>query len=318
MAKAKPRAPARRRSRAGAAGAPEPRGPGLIDASGAAARIVVLDAPLTFFREDCIAGIPRRIAPGGVDVVVTSPPYNLGVRYRTYRDDGPRASYLEWTARWAQAIAGALAPDGSLFLNIGGRPLDPWGPMEVAQVFRRHFVLQNVLHWVKAIAIEREATGRSARLRTGLAVGHYKPIRGRRFLNDCHEYVFHFTREGKTPLDRTAIGVPYQDKSNVTRWKSAGSDLRCRGNTWFVPYETIQSRAKERPHPATFPPRLPEMCLRLHGLARVKLCLDPFLGIGNTAVAAARLGVPFVGFEIDGAYVDEAIRRASAEMRLFR
>ena len=47
-----------------------------------------------------------------------------------------------------------------------------------------------------------------------------------------------------------------------------GSGLRCRGNTWFLPYDTIQSRDKERPHPATFPWRLPGVLPRLHGVPR--------------------------------------------------
>jgi site-specific DNA-methyltransferase (adenine-specific) len=314
MAKANPKTPDPRPRRARPAAsrasrAAEPRASGgLKSARGAAARLVVVDTPLTFFLEDCVEGLARRLDPGSLDVVVTSPPYNLGVRYSSFRDDGPRAQYLEWTERWGAAVAAALAPGGSFFLNIGGRPLDPWGPMEVALVLRRHFVLQNVIHWVKSIALDRPR----------VAVGHYKPIRGERFVNDCHEYIFHFTHSGDVPLDRTAIGVPYQDKSNVKRWKSAGADLRCRGNTWFVPYETIQNRSRERPHPATFPPRLPEMCLKLHGLARAQLACDPFLGIGNTAVACARLGVPFVGFELDAGYLKEAERRVAAEMRLFR
>ena len=99
-----------------------------------------------------------------------------------------------------------------------------------------------------------------------LAVGHYKPINSERFLNDCHEFVFHFTPTGATPArppgDRRAVPGP----SNVGRWSAAAGGTRCRGNTWFIPYETIQSRDRERPHPATFPPRLPEQCLRLHGL----------------------------------------------------
>jgi site-specific DNA-methyltransferase (adenine-specific) len=109
------------------------------------------------------------------------------------------------------------------------------------------------------------------------------------------------------------LGVPYQDKSNIARWShSRGSDLRCRGNTWFIPYETIQSREKERPHPATFPVQLAEWCIRLHGVSRVHTVLDPFLGIGNSAVAAQRCGVEkFVGFEIDEAYFAEAKRRLS-------
>ena len=86
--------------------------------------------------------------------------------------------------------------------------------------------------------------------------------------------------------------MPYQDKSNIARWShTRGKDLRCRGNTWFVPYETIQSREKERPHPATFPVQLAEWCIKLHGASRVRSMLDPFLGIGNSAVAAQRCGV---------------------------
>ncbi|HKS31188.1 MAG TPA: DNA methyltransferase, partial [Chthoniobacterales bacterium] len=144
--------------------------------------------------------------------------------------------------------------------------------------------------------------------------GHFKPINSRRFLNDCHEYAFHFTKSGHVELDRLALGVPYQDKSNIARWShTGGEDLRCRGNTWFVPYETIQSREKERPHPATFPVQLAEWCIKLHGVSRVQRMLDPFLGIGNSASAAQRCAVKrFVGFEIDEAYLAEAKRRIAA------
>jgi len=91
--------------------------------------------------------------------------------------------------------------------------------------------------------------------------------------------------------------VRYQDQSNVSRWRTAGSGVRCRGNTWFIPYDTIQNRDKDRPHPATFPAKLPEMCVRLHGRERVKLVADPFLGLGSTALACVGLGVDFVGFD---------------------
>jgi site-specific DNA-methyltransferase (adenine-specific) len=133
-------------------------------------------------------------------------------------------------------------------------------------------------------------------------VGHIKPINSRRYLSDAHEYVFHFTKNGNVPLDRLAIGVPYKHKSNITRWKSAGSDRRCRGNTWFIPYKTIVSRDRERPHPATFPPQLAEMCIKVHGLSRAGLVMDPFMGLGSTAMACLNLGVSCVGYEIDADY----------------
>jgi site-specific DNA-methyltransferase (adenine-specific) len=250
-----------------------------------------------------------------VDVIVTSPPYNMGIRYGTYQDSLSQSDYLAWTSSWVAAAARVLKPEGSLFMNVGTRPSDPWTALDVAQAARSHLRLQNIIHWVKSIAIDREATGAAAGLARDLAVGHYKPINSDRYLNDCHEFVFHFTPLGDTPLDRLALGVPYQDPSNIARWRNAAEGVRCRGNTWFIPYETIQRRDRDRPHPATFPSRLPEQCLRLHGVERLGLVMDPFTGLGSTAVACARLGVNFLGTDLDEAYIAEAVERAKAAGR---
>jgi site-specific DNA-methyltransferase (adenine-specific) len=263
---------------------------------------------LRFFHGDAVQ-ILSALDAGSVDAVVTSPPYNLGIQYRSYDDGRPRAEYLRWTDEWVQAAKQALAADGSLFLNVGAKPKDPWTALDVAQAVRPHLELQNIIHWVKSIAIEKSLAGARSGMKSDLAVGHYKPINSGRFLNDCHEFVFHFTPEAATPLERTAIGVAYQDRSNVTRWQRAGSGLRCRGNTWFLPYDTIQSRDKERPHPATFPWRLPAYCLKLHGVKRIGQAVDPFLGLGSTAIACARLGIAFTGIELDEHYLKEAIAR---------
>jgi site-specific DNA-methyltransferase (adenine-specific) len=265
-------------------------------------------AHLRFFLGDCLSVMPG-LEPKSIGAVVTSPPYNLGIRYRSYRDDLPRTDYLNWTDRWLRLLSGAMAPRASLFLNVGAKPTDPWIPLEVAQVARRYFRLQNTIHWVKSIAIDRDAVGAAAGFDKDVAVGHYKPINSDRFVNDCHEFIFHFTPGGRTPLDRRAVGVPYQDASNVKRWAGAEGGLRCRGNTWFIPYETIQSRDRDRPHPASFPPKVPEQCLRLHGTSRAGTVLDPFLGLGSSAIAAARLGLDFVGIEMDDQYLSEAVRR---------
>jgi site-specific DNA-methyltransferase (adenine-specific) len=240
------------------------------------------------------------------DVVVTSPPYNLGTRYKGYDDTVSRAEYVRWMGMWGAAVREVLSEAGSLFLNIGGKPSDPWGPFEVLVELRQHFELQNVFHWVKSIAIQKEDVGRYPGIEGNVSVGHYKPINSPRYVNDCHEYIFHLTKSGDVPLDRLAIGVEYQDKSNVGRWNGVKEDVRCRGNTWFVPYRTIQSRDKQRPHPATFPVKIPQMCVRLHGLPRARRVLDPFLGIGSSAVACIELGIDFVGFETDPEYCQQS------------
>jgi site-specific DNA-methyltransferase (adenine-specific) len=260
------------------------------------------------YLEDCVAGMGRRLGPGSVDVVVTSPPYNIGSRYGQYDDARPRDQYLDWLEEWGRAVAEVLAEKGSVFLNVGSRPSDPWLPLEVLFRLRRHFALQNTIHWIKSIAIDREEVGLEARIEGNLAVGHYKPINSRRFVNDCHEYIFHLTKGGGVELDRLGVGVEYQDKSNQKRWGGGKKGRRCRGNAWFVPYRTIRSRQQDRPHPATFPVKIPRMCIQLHGLERTRLVLDPFLGLGHTALACRELGVDFAGFEIDPDYFAEAGR----------
>jgi len=144
-----------------------------------------------------------------------------------------------------------------------------------------------------------------------IAIGHFKPIVSNRFLNNCQEYIFHFTKKGDKNLEKLSIGVPYQDKTNIERWNSVKEDKRDRGNTWFIPYETIQTR-DQRPHPASFPVKLPKMCIKLHGLRDDCVIMDPFLGIGSTAVASSKLGLSFIGFEIDKKYLEEVLARLNS------
>ena len=211
---------------------------------------------------------------------------------------------------WSRVGAGvkrALADDGSFFLNVGNKPKDQWIAWDVAAVLRKHFVLQNVMHWVKSIAINKSDVGNYPNISGDIAVGHFKPMVSDRFLNDCHEYIFHFTKTGDVHLDKLAVGIPYQDKTNIGRWKSAVADRRDRGNTWFIPYKTIQSKS-DRPHPATFPEKLPEMCIKLHGGA--KLVAGPVHRDRLDRRSGNELGVSFVGFEIDKDYLERAIARS--------
>lgn len=255
---------------------------------------------------DFLVESPLHVAEASIDLVVTSPPYNLGIEYNSYRDRLSRDDYINWTDRWAAEVHRVLADDGSLFVNVGTRPSDPAAAWDVAAVFRQHFRLQNVIHWVKSIFIAKADVGKYPGVTRDVTVGHYKPVNSRRFVNDVHEYIFHFTKTGEVELDRLAIGVPYQDASNIERWAGAGGGVHCRGNTWFIPYPTIKFRAKDRPHPATFPVRLPEMCMRLHGVEKIGRAMDPFVGLGSSALAAQLLGIDFIGFDVDEVYLEYA------------
>ncbi|MGD7652014.1 MAG: DNA-methyltransferase [Verrucomicrobiales bacterium] len=260
---------------------------------------------------DCLDILPT-LRAGSFDLVVTSPPYNLGIGYNSFKDTAPRGEYLAWCQSWAAEIKRVMTDDASFFLNVGAAPANPLMPHQLLLALTDGpdplFILQNTFHWIKSVTIE---TPRGEHV----SAGHFKPINSKRFVNDCHEYVFHLTKSGSVPLDRRAAGVPYADKSNIARWgHTGGRDLRCRGNNWFIPYETIQSRDKERPHPATFPVALVSQCLLLHGKGGSTRLLDPFLGIGSSAVAACRNGISsFTGIELDAHYLQTARQRLQAE-----
>jgi site-specific DNA-methyltransferase (adenine-specific) len=255
----------------------------------------------TIYQGDCLK-LLLVLDADSIDVVVTSPPYNIGIAYNSYADQRPRAEYLDWLAKIGRELARVLKPNGSFFLNVGGTGSDPWITMDVAGAFRNTFVLQNHIVWVKSISVGDDTAG------------HFKPISSKRFLNNNHEAVFHFTKTGSVEIDRLAVGVPYKDKSNIGRWNHAKADRRCAGNTWFVPYETVRSKAQKFDHPAGFPISLPDRCIRLHGVEHA-IVLDPFLGAGTTLVAAERLGCSGIGFELDVDYARTAAARLRADPR---
>lgn len=264
---------------------------------------------------DCLTvlgGLPD----ASVDLVVTSPPYNLGIAYKSFKDTAPREEFLGWCRQWSTELRRVMAEDASFFLNVGAAPANPLLPHQLILALTDGadplFTLQNTFHWVKSITVE-------TRTNEQISAGHFKPINSKRFVNDCHEYIFHLTKTGSVELDRRAAGVPYVHKSNIARWgHTGGQDLRCRGNAWFIPYETINSRDKDRPHPATFPVALVEQCIRIHGKGKTTRLLDPFLGIGTSAVAAQRQQLEeFTGIEIDPHYLEIAKERLREETTRF-
>lgn len=243
---------------------------------------------------DCMEGL-EELEENSIDVIVTSPPYNIGVDYNEHEDTLDHEEYLDWMEKFGRKCKKVLKPKGSLFFNIGDKPSDDFRSFEVAERISNSLELQNKIHWVKHIAAPEEDVN----------IGHYKPVNSDRYLNNCHEYIFHFTINGDVKLDQLSIGVPYADKSNVGRWDSADEDVRDRGNMWYIPYKTVMGK---KAHPAAFPVKLPEMCIKLHS-PEEGLILDPFIGSGSTAIAAQKQGHNYIGFEIDEEYIDVAEER---------
>jgi len=234
-----------------------------------------------------------------VDVVVTSPPYNLGIEYRTYQDQLPEDAYLDWMEDVCASVKRIMKDDGSFFLNIAGSSSQPWLPFELMSRLRKLFVLQNHITWIKSISVGE------------ITYGHFKPLNSPRFVNRNHEHIFHLTKKGDVKVARLDAGVPFTDKSNISR-RQHEMDRRCRGDTWFIPYETVRSRKEKFSHPGTFPIALPEACLRLHGAKPGGVLLDPFMGVGTSLIAAERKGLSGIGVEKDTRYVNIARKRLRA------
>ena len=249
----------------------------------------------TIIQNDCLK-VLEDMLDESVDIVITSPPYNIGLNYNTYQDKKDGNDYLKWIYDIFTQIKRVLRKDGSVFLNIGSTSINPWLSFDVANTLRELFVLQNRVVWVKSISI-RERT-----------YGHFKPINSGRFTNNNFEDVFHFTKNGDVKINRKAIGVEYMDKNNLKR-NSNYIDLRCRGNTWFIPYDTIRSKVQKGNHPAIFPEKLAAWCIKLAGYDQNTVVCDLFSGSGTTLVATKKLGIKGIGIEIDKEYADYTYRR---------
>jgi site-specific DNA-methyltransferase (adenine-specific) len=240
---------------------------------------------------DCTLLLPK-VSTRSVDCCITSPPYNLNKDYGTYKDNLPRNDYLCWMAKILAEIARVLKSDGHFFFNIAGAASDPELPLELIRLATQQFTIQNHIIWVKSIAVD------------GAAKGHCKPLQSRRFLNRQWENIYHLTHEGNVPVNRLAIGVPYADKSNLTRGsRGKNGDVRCAGDVWFIPYPTVQNR---KTHPAAFPEELATRCLKLAGLPQEAWVLDPFAGSGTVGASARRLGLNSLLFELNPKYVEMA------------
>jgi site-specific DNA-methyltransferase (adenine-specific) len=252
--------------------------------------VVVLD--------DCLNAL-HAMPAGSVDVIVTSPPYNIGVNYSQHDDQMARSAFLAWLGECFAELYRVLKDDGSFFLNINGSGTkdDFLLPRAIAdRAFAVGFVPQNEIVWVKAIEVD------------GVIRGHCKPVNSLAYLTRMHETILHLTKRGDVPLDKLSIGVPYADKSNIER-RGHAQDQRDRGNNWFLPYATVQSMAEKFDHPAGFPVELPTRCIKLHGVRPDLVVVDPFLGAGTSLVAAQALGCRSIGIEIDPKYVEASIRR---------
>jgi len=258
---------------------------------------IMIEYEYEFIHGDCL-NVLKTMSDKSVSIFVTSPPYNIGIKYGDYKDKKPKEVYLEWLYDIFSEIKRVLKDDGHVFLNVGYTNKDPWISMEIAIKLRPLFYLQNNITWVKNISIKDES------------YGHFKPINSKRYINPTNESIFHFTKNGNINLDRLAVGVPYKWKCNLkerskkkNKTNIIKKDKRCKGNTWYIPYKTIKNKREKGYHPATFPEELVKQCILLTGL-KTGIVLDPFVGSGTTVLAVKNINDEYEEYQLDGIGID--------------
>lgn len=250
---------------------------------------------LTIHTDDCLKVLPT-LKDKSVDIVVTSPPYNINLKYNSYKDKKTESDYYTWLSDILEQLDRVLKDDGSIFINIGSMNSNTYLTSDIVSISKKFFNLQNHIIWVKSIAIK------------DTTFGHFKPINSTRYLNNLYEDILHLTKTGSIAINRKNIGVPFMDKANIKRFNNS-NDLRCRGNVWHIPYKTITSKVDRDNHPATYPIELVTNCIKLAGYDEDTVILDPFLGSGTTLQAAKELGIHGIGIEVDPVYAEIAYNK---------
>jgi site-specific DNA-methyltransferase (adenine-specific) len=239
---------------------------------------------------------------GSVALVVTSPPYFAGKEYEAdlSRGDVP-ASYLEYLAMLRDVFAECarvLEPGGRIAVNVANLGRRPYRSLS-ADVIR---ILQDDLGLLlRGEIVWAKAEGASGSCAWGSFASPANPV-----LRDVSERVIVASRgrfdRARSAARRNAEGLPHQATITNDEFLDATLDI------WRIPPES----ARRVGHPAPFPVELPRRLIELytyHG----DVVLDPFLGSGSTAVAAARGGRRYVGYDTDPVYVELARRRLAAE-----
>jgi site-specific DNA-methyltransferase (adenine-specific) len=234
------------------------------------------------------------LADESVQLVVTSPPYNLGKDYGTARDDTTYLGYLEWVTTWCRELYRVLESGGRLCLNI---PLDinlsfdegrkrnaSKQPVQadITQILVRDlgFVYNTTIIWLEGNISRRTAWG------SWLSASDP-------WVNTAAEVVLVLSRDRRK---RAGKGKT----SDVTREEFLDWTL----GLWTFPGQSTAQHG----HPAPFPEELPRRLIKLFSF-REDTVLDPFLGSGTTCRVAKNLGRKSIGVEIDARYCEIAAKR---------
>lgn len=227
----------------------------------------------------------KELPDSSVHLMVTSPPYNVGKEYDT---DLTLEEYLDFLRSIWSEVFRVLVPGGRACINIanlGRKPYIPLHAFILNDMLRLGFLMRGEVIWDKAASASSSTAWGSWRSASNPA------------LRDVHEYILIFSKD-------TYRRPKMKDRENTI---SRDDFLAYTKSVWTFPAES----AKRVGHPAPFPVELPKRLIELYTYTG-EVVLDPFMGSGQTAIAAVQTMRHYVGYELNSQYAALARERILA------
>jgi len=224
----------------------------------------------------------EELPDNSVHLMVTSPPYNVG---KEYDENFTLEEYLSFLKTVWKEVYRVLVPGGRVCINIanlGRKPYIPLHTFIAKDMFELGFLMRGEIIWNKA-------SSASPSTAWGSWLSPANPT-----LRDIHEYILVFS---KGTFSRKNLN---KRKSTISK----DEFLELTKSVWTFPAVS----AKEMGHPAPFPVELPYRLIQLYTYEG-EIVLDPFMGSGQTAIAAIKADRHYVGYDIEEEYVRLAEKR---------
>lgn len=226
-----------------------------------------------------------------IDLIVTSPPYNVDIKYKSYKDGITYKAYLDFTREWIAKCLTLAKDDGRFCLNI---PLDK-NKGGQQSVYADITTIAKQVGWKYHSTIIWNEQNISRRTAWGS------------WLSASAPYVI-------APVE--VIIILYKK-----RWKKIKGDkkndiIKKEFMEWTNGVWNFRGESKKRiGHPTPFPIELPRRCIKLFTFVGDTV-LDPFLGSGSTLIACALSNRKGIGIDVDKSYCELAMKRLVNEAQI--